>query len=195
LEFIISNMNCDFIGVYDKAVPPDMCQKIINYFEGNKDLQFRGRFIKDGELMRLPEVKDSIDMTLDLFDKNDPSIILSKIIEFYTDQYIHKYRSTFVVSPFSAEREYNLQRYNPGQGYHELHCENYGPGVNRILAWTLYLNTITDGGGTYYSEYDKTIEAVEGRFCIFPAFWTHTHKGIVSNTETKYIATGWYSYD
>ena len=89
---------------------------------------------------------------------------------------------------------YNLQRYNPGQGYHLLHCENSGNGSNRVLAWTLYLNTVTDGGGTYYPEYDKTIDAVEGRLCIFPAFWTHAHKGIVSNTETKYIATGWYVY-
>ena len=188
-------MNPDFIGVYEKAVPHDMCQKIIDYFEVNKNLQFRGRFIKDGEIKRIPEVKDSIDMTLDLFDEIDPSVILRRIIEFYTDQYIHKYRSTFIINPFSAEREYNLQRYKPGQGYHALHCENYGPGVNRVLAWALYLNTVTDGGGTYFPEYDKTIDAVEGTFTIFPAFWTHTHKGIVSNTETKYIATGWYSYE
>ena len=87
---------------------------------------------------------------------------------------------------------YNLQKYNPSQGYHALHCENHGRGVERVLAWTLYLNTVTASGGTYYPEYDKTIDAVEGRLCIFPAFWTHAHKGIVSNTETKYIATGWY---
>ena len=185
----------DFIGVYEKAVPHDMCQKIINYFEDNKNLQFRGRYIIDGELKRTPRVKDSIDMTLDLLDEIPPSAVLRNVIKFYTDQYVHKYRSTFIVSSFSAELEYNLQRYKPGQGYHALHCENYGPGVNRVLAWTLYLNTVTDGGGTYFSEYDKTIDAVEGKFVIFPAFWTHSHKGIVSNTETKYIATGWYSYE
>ena len=111
----------DFIGVYDKAVPHDMCQKMINYFEDNRNLQFRGRFIKDGEIQRLPEVKDSIDMTLDLFDGIAPSAILRNIIEFYTDQYVHKYKSTFVVSSFSAEKDYNIQRYNPGQGYHALH--------------------------------------------------------------------------
>ena len=66
--------------------------------------------------------------------------------------------------------------------------------MERVLAWTLYLNTVTEGGGTYYPEYDRTINAVEGRLCIFPAFWTHSHKGIVSDTQTKYIATGWYVY-
>ena len=54
----------DFIGVYDKVVPPDMCKKIIDFFEDNKDLQFRGRFVVDGETIRDPKVKDSKDITL-----------------------------------------------------------------------------------------------------------------------------------
>ena len=33
----------DFIGVYDKLVPPKYCKKIIDFFEDNKDIQFRGR--------------------------------------------------------------------------------------------------------------------------------------------------------
>ena len=38
------------------------------------------------------------------------------------------------------------------------------------------------------------MNAVKGRCVIWPAFWTHMHKGVVSKTETKYIATGWISY-
>ena len=29
---------------------------------------------------------------------------------------------------------------------------------------------------------------------IWPVDWTYTHRGIVSPTETKYIATGWFNY-
>ena len=184
----------DFIGVYDNAAPHDMCKKIIDFFEDNKDIQFRGRFVVDGQQVRDPEVKDSKDITLYFNDGTVPSTIISRILQSKSDIYLDTYRSTEIVDVFSVEMGYNLQRYNPGQGYHLLHCENYGRGIERVLAWTLYLNTVTDGGGTYYPEYDKTIDAVEGRLCIFPAFWTHAHKGIVSNTETKYIATGWYIY-
>jgi len=28
---------------------------------------------------------------------------------------------------------------------------------------------------------------------IWPADFTHTHRGIVSKTQEKYIATGWYN--
>ena len=184
----------DFIGVYDKAAPPDMCKKIIDFFEDNKNLQFRGRHVVDGLTMINKRVKDSIDIALEFNVDTIPSIIIAKVLNSYTRLYIDTFNSTEIVDEFSVDMGYNLQKYNPGQGYHLLHCENSGIGSNRVLAWTLYLNTVTDGGGTYYPEYDKTIDAVEGRLCIFPAFWTHAHKGIVSNTETKYIATGWYIY-
>ena len=63
-----------------------------------------------------------------------------------------------------------------------------------VLAWTLYLNDVEDGGETYYTYYDLKVKSKEGRLVIFPAYWTHAHKGIVSKTETKYIATGWFSF-
>ena len=184
----------DFIGVYDKLVPPKYCKKIIDFFEDNKDIQFRGRFIFNGQTIRDPKIKDSKDISLSFDDETIPSTIISRVLNAQTSVYIDTYRSTHIVDRFSVEMGYNLQRYNPGQGYHFLHCENYGRGMERVLAWTLYLNTVTDGGGTYYPEYEKIIDAVEGRLCIFPAFWTHAHKGIVSDTQTKYIATGWYIY-
>ena len=184
----------DFIGVYDKVTRPSMCKEIIDFFENNKDLQFRGRTVLTGDIIVNPKIKDSKDMTLSFIDGTVPSTILTRILTSYTPLYIDTFRSVDLIDQFSVEMGYNLQRYNPSQGYHVLHCENSGRGIERVLAWTLYLNTVTDNGGTYYPEYDKTIDAVEGRLCIFPAFWTHAHKGIVSNTETKYIATGWYVY-
>ena len=184
----------DFIGVYDKVTRPSMCKEIIDFFENNKDLQFRGRTVLTGNIVVDPKVKDSKDMTLSFIDETVPSTIIARILEDKTSIYIDTFRSVDLIDEFSAEMRYNIQKYNPGQGYHLVHCENSSRGMERVLAWTLYLNTVTDGGGTYYPEYNRTINAVEGRLCIFPAFWTHSHKGIVSDTQTKYIATGWYIY-
>ena len=184
----------DFIGVYDKVASPDMCKKIIDFFEDNNDLQSRGRYVIEGQITINPKVKDSMDMPLSFNDGTTPSTIIAEVLNDKTPDYIDTYKSTDVIDVFSVEMGYNLQKYNAGQGYHLLHCENSGRGMERVLAWTLYLNTVTEGGGTYYPEYDRTIDAVEGRLCIVPAFWTHAHKGILSNTETKYIATGWYVY-
>ena len=32
----------------------------------------------------------------------------------------------------------------------------------------------------------------KGTVCLFPASWTHTHRGNPVYTKDKYIATGWF---
>ena len=34
----------------------------------------------------------------------------------------------------------------------------------------------------------------KGLTLIWPADWTHVHRGIVSASEEKYIITGWFSF-
>jgi hypothetical protein len=56
-----------------------------------------------------------------------------------------------------------------------------------------YLNDVDDGGTEFY--YQKTIiKAEKGLTLIWPADWTYTHKGQISNTKEKTIITGWISY-
>jgi hypothetical protein len=56
----------------------------------------------------------------------------------------------------------------------------------------IYLNDVPDGG-TQFMMQERTIKAEQGKLLFFPADWTYTHKGEVSNTTTKYILTGWIS--
>ena len=93
----------DFIGVYDNVAPPDMCKKIIDFFEDNKDLQFRGRYALDKEVIRDPKVKDSKDISLFFDDGTIPSTIISNILNSYTSVYTENFRSTQVIDYFSGE--------------------------------------------------------------------------------------------
>jgi hypothetical protein len=98
-------------------------------------------------------------------------------------------RSLFVTPIF------NLQRYAPGEGFHSWHCDwNTGDEatepIRRVLAWILYLNTVPDGGTEFHWQ-DHHEEAVKGKLAIFPAGLSHLHRGRVSQTHTKTIATGW----
>ena len=60
------------------------------------------------------------------------------------------------------------------------------------MAVTCSLLLSTPKDPTYFENYDRITDAVEGRCVLWPPYWTHFHKGIVSNTQTKYIATGWF---
>ena len=85
----------------------------------------------------------------------------------------------------------NIQYYKPKKGYPVLHYERGRNNPTRQLVYMLYCNTVTDKGGTEFPYQNITLSAVKGKLVIWPAEFTHPHKGIISNTQEKYIVTGW----
>jgi hypothetical protein len=90
---------------------------------------------------------------------------------------------------------FNLQRYAPGEGYFSWHCDwttsdEATEPIRRVLAWILYLNTVPDGGTEFHWQ-DHHVEAIKGTLAIFPASLSHLHRGRISQSHTKTIATGW----
>ena len=53
-----------------------------------------------------------------------------------------------------------------------------------------YLNTVPNAGTEWLYQNYKT-EAIKGLSVIWPSSFTHTHRGIISNDNEKYIITGW----
>ena len=56
-----------------------------------------------------------------------------------------------------------------------------------------YLNDVPDGG-TIFADQDIIIPAKKGLTLIWPAGFTHIHKGQITEKHEKQIVTGWYSY-
>ena len=165
------------------------------FFEKNPSLQFDG---KHGPTEILKNKEISIDLESSEFSLTEGgSGPLCKIIEEYkklypaVDKKIRKWR---------LYRWGQLMRYNPGNYYSYEHCENDGLINNsfychtRVFAWQLFLNSIEDGGGTYFTHQNFVAKPREGDLYIWPAYWTHMHKGIVAPKETKYIITGWCNF-
>lgn len=114
---------------------------------------------------------------------------LSDALDQYKKEYIHADR----VSEYTICEPVNIQHYKPGEGFLKWHKERCEAGCDRHLVFMTYLNDVPDGGTEFY--YQNTItKAVKGDTLIWPSDWTHTHKSQVSNTQEKYIITGWYSY-
>lgn len=92
-----------------------------------------------------------------------------------------------------------MQRTGPGGGYHVWHGEQ-GPGVqaSRVVTYMLYLNTIApeDGAETEFLYQKKRFNPTENTMVIWPAAYTHAHRGnpVLGNTH-KYIVTGWFYYE
>ena len=55
----------------------------------------------------------------------------------------------------------------------------------------LYLNDVDDGGETEFLHQSKRVKPEEGTFLIWPAGFTHMHRGNPPLKGEKYIVTSW----
>ena len=80
-------------------------------------------------------------------------------------------------------------------GFADFHAEQ-GAGLmsSRCAVWTLYLNNVTEGGETEFPYQGVRVSPEKGALCIFPASYTHLHRGNPPYSNDKYILTGWFHY-
>jgi hypothetical protein len=205
----------DFIHRIPNLLSEDFCKDIIEKFE-KSSLKKKGASYKiiNGKVIQVLEDtiidetfesnKKSTDISIypnfllnddvkkenwdDLLEKLHHSLFLG--LQSYTDEH-----DIINVLEATELEGYNIQKYLPGEGFFNWHCENpgYTNTGDRILAWMIYLNDL-ETGGTHFKSQNHTEKAEAGKFVIWPAFWTHFHKGQISETETKYIITGWYHH-
>jgi hypothetical protein len=117
------------------------------------------------------------------------------ILEKSQRDYIDRHSLAFSkLDPLQISPLFNMQRYEPGEGFHGWHCERASNKYSsRTLVWAIYLNTVTDRGETefYYQHHFESAE--EGKLIIWPSDWMYLHRGVPSPTQTKYILTGWFT--
>ena len=179
---MISIFGDNYIRKYNNVLTKENCEYYIKKFESSPD------HVKNGF-----SVGNYLGINLNL--SQEP--ILVKAIQTNLSKYKLKYKFIHNIdSEWGINTECNLQRYLPGKSYSEEHME-HGPNEwdkKRVIAWMIYLNDIKDGGGTYWPQQKFKSKSKSGSLLIWPSGWTHSHHGIVSNTEIKYIITGWCSF-
>ena len=176
-----------FIGGW--FISENICDKVIEYFESSKD-HFKGTVGgKEYDKDLLDDTRINITKEVLIKDLEDYYVSLDKCLDEYKKKYVDSDR----VNKYSLQNAINIQKYLPGGGYKVWHFEDDG-GQNRHLVYMTFLNDVDDGG-TEFKYQNLTIPAKKGLTLIWPAPWTHTHRGQVSNTKTKYIITGWYNFN
>ena len=190
-----------FIREYELS-DSSVCDALIQCFQECKTLGHvhRGRLGK--QRVRV-ELKDSYDLSLAnippaLRDKYNESFdayfsALGNFAADYMDCFPHLRSHT---RSCSINESPNIQHYPPRGGFFEEHYENAGPAVaKRVLTFQSFLNDIAEGGGTHFVYQKFTARLSKGKTVLWPAGYTHVHRGEVAPHEDKYIITGWWSYD
>jgi len=176
-------------------IPKSLCDDIIEYFNLNKHLQYKGvtsnNINKKITIEANSDIKDSIDMMIKKDDIFQPFGSYRFLLQKCLENYLKKYNDANSNKAFNINESYNIQYYKPNDGYKIWHFENANR-TDRLFAFMTYLNDNEDGG-TEFKYQNLTTPAKKGLTLIWPANWTHTHRGQISKTKEKYIVTGWYS--
>lgn len=189
-EFELPTITC-MGGWY---IPTEICDNMVNIFEENSKYHGRGHTgDRDGNMAVNLDTKDSYDLSFSSDLKILPFNNYIEHVEICLQNYIKKYEHVNDLNRFKIVEEYNIQKYLPGGGFKKWHFENSGM-KKRVLVFMTYLNDLSDEGGTEFLYQNLKIKPQKGLTLIWPAHWTHTHRGIISKTQTKFIATGWYSF-
>jgi hypothetical protein len=183
----------------------------LEFFQRRTDLHRRGVSFSKGAAGADPAAppdtaspdKVSTDISLVAIDRSDPeahglSELILRGVSAGLERYLAERPLLRQVCPeqcLFVLPIFNLQRYAPGEGFRSWHCdwttiEEATEPIRRVLAWILYLDTVPDAGTEFHWQGHHE-EAEKGKLTIFPAGPSHLHRGRVSHTHSKTIATGW----
>ena len=190
-------MEDNFNGIeeYRNVFPIDYCKKLIETFEQRAQMQLTEHqtgFKNQDEriFMDLSNHNNMFHVDADLC-----KFFYQTVVKTYEEKYGKKYDSLRAVVQHSP-KGMSIQKTRPHQGYHAWHCENADLCTSsRVMAYTLYLNSVEEGGETEFLYQGVKIKPEPGKLAFFPAYYTHPHRGNPIYKGIKYIVSGWYTLD
>lgn len=191
IEFNVPQQSPNFISGW--YIDETVCDDLISFFEESSDQ-------KPGEIgMGVnKDFKLSTDVTVIPNNPDDRVQNYLKELEKVCSNYIQKYPwCSMNHSLWGINTNFNIQKYKPNEGFFGWHSERSTTEdlvSTRHLVFMTYLNTVYDGGETEWFFQQVKVQPRKGLTVIWPVDWTHTHRGITSKTQTKYIVTGWYTF-
>ena len=187
----------DFIGVFDGYFGDEIINRYLLWW---KELEEMG--MTQPRSGNLSHEKD--DMSYDsfsgaFFEHNfNINYVAKPFCEIFWDKIYEQYGKKFSILKDMARHEIieiKIQKTMPGGGYHIWHPELQSINEKgRCLVFMLYLNDVEEGGETEFLYQHKRIQPKRDRFVLWPAYFTHTHRGNPPLSGEKLILTGWVEF-
>ena len=188
----------DFIEIYEDTISQELCDELIKWFDlcSEKNFTEHNMAFPDGGKQIIRRSDESI-----IFPNQPPVFSLSLSNEvcgaFWNvlDKCYNEYAAKYDLNDLNLScYNFKLHKVKKGQGYHAWHYENQGDSMTgrRALAWMTYLKVPEEGGETEFLCQSKRIEPVVGRTLIWPAHFTHLHRGNPPLKGEKIYITGWF---
>ena len=87
---------------------------------------------------------------------------------------------------------WKMHKVLPKQGYHHWHHEHGAEDPTRVLVWMIMIHPADEGGETEFLHQSKRMKLAKGDLIIWPAGFTHAHRGSPPLEGWKMYITGWF---
>lgn len=199
----------DFIGVFDEAFSKQQCEGYLRFFNNaekaglvvnrqnsenvspfsKNDLSTTatGTAISQFMLDKHPELAEVY-----LHSNEFANVLMNSALKEYCRAYPGLAGFPDAEKKLSIQ-DSKIQKTVPGQGYHVWHHEHgtSGRAPRRLLAFSLYLNDVEEGGETEFLYQKVRFKPKMGQLLIWPSYFTHAHRGNQPLSGEKYLVTGW----
>ena len=200
----------DFIYINDEAIDEIFCSEFTQYVNENKEKIKLTGWEDELPVEQKAKLRDDYAFFITSGHQNGHHIFKqSDVIKLFDvcknemGNYLKKYTQ---LNTLLSGNSYPMNFYNPimkyhivsqGGGYHAWHSEWVVSDLltqSRVLAWHLSLTTHEEEGELEFLYQGRRIAPKAGRMIIFPAAWTHVHRGnsIRKNESEKHYLTGWW---
>jgi hypothetical protein len=186
----------NFVGVFKNAFTKEFCEQVIKQYENMAESGHgQTRFFSENAARTFKDdtqvFADDIDyIPLRKATKEFNNLFWNKYFPIYEQEY-----SSLKDSGRHTNYSFKIQKTKIGGGYHIWHYESSSrEHCHRLLTWILYLNDVQEGGETEFLYQHMRVKPEQGTLVIWPAAFTHTHRGNPPLSNEKYIITGWTEF-
>jgi len=184
-----------FIGVYDGYITEDMCKEVIKFYELKNNMQ--------QSFTRLTSENSSSLLKQDttvVIDQNNLEEWFTNFKTLFVNFDIalkHYILNSGIGAAYDNNKfEYTIMRIQktlPTEGYHIWHVEQSAgyEYAKRVMAFTIYLNDVEEGGETEFLYQSIRVKPKTGRIVIWPSAFPFVHRGNPPISGEKYLLTSW----
>ena len=182
----------DYCVYVENQLPSKICDDLVNLFESVPD-QYLNRIETKNNRPRFTQFSFSREKNLNEELYRTVCQYLVKAVEYYRI----KIKS---FSEWAPEHLYfeniRIKRYiSEDKDEFDTHVDVWhNKNEERYLSFMWYLNDVTDGGATEFTELDFKVQPKKGALIMFPPIWMFPHKGHLLNSGKKYLLSTYLHY-
>lgn len=183
-----------FIEEFPRAVPADLCTKIIACFEKDPNRK-ASRVIFEGEASA-HEYRSGTQLAFSRKSPEWEALFMAVVpaMRETMERYMARHRGLreLVEAEGLDCTLPMIERVDPGQGF-DWHYDATRSVTDRVAAGLLYLNDVTEAGETEFVDGLK-VKPEAGKIVLFPPYWTHYHRGVSPAAGAKYVWSYFWIY-